>query len=1137
MRFAALGPLEAYGSSGRLDIGPPQRRAVLALLLQSANKVVSVDVLVEALWPDREVSSAAGSLHSHISRLRSSLGHKTIATRSGGYVLHLSPDDFDVAVFDNLAVEGHEALSSGAIAFGRDRLTQALTLWRGDAFQDFIYQDWSQTEIARLTEARLAVLGARIEANLMLGNFAQVLGEVESLTADHPEREAFCRQLMICRATTGRRREALRAYEVYRQTSLDVAGLPPSSELEILHEMIVGGQSVRPMPPTCALVLPPERVVVLIAVAFPPARTHDLDHSDIEAVVRKYAFRSVTGQESAHVAICDGPTEAIELVASLLSEARTAESCEGIGVDVATLSPAAVDGGELAIRKVAHLARQCERGGLLASRTAVDLLGTKLEFNGARLEDDGFLQLPGLIEPEYVYRLHFAGIPTQGHGLPSRRRQHNLRWHPRTFVGRTREISFVSRLLGPGRVVTIIGPRGSGKSRLAEQVASGHVGARADGVWWADLSDANDEGSVMSAICTALGTVAPVGPIRSDWLAETLKNRDLLLVLDNCERVIERVAGLVEAVAERCPLATILATTREPLALPTEVVWRIPPMDLPSHADMAAARTADADSMMLFACRAAEVAEFTLNADNFLLVEDICRRLDSRPLAIELAALQLADMSLDQLRTLIESPPSNSKATMLDQHASSSVGFRVSYDRLTPAEQCILRALAIFSAPIRREDLRIVVDGGASASNTDAAVNVLTTKGLLDRNSLSDTNYRMLDSVRFSVLSEPGGVQSELEEIRTRHAQHFASIASEAGHGRFEDDAQWLDVLDQCYPNVTQAIAWCVDHETALAADALLGVAWYHLRSLGPPSATWIRLANGVIERDVLDAEKASLLRARLACVQARARPSRRVRDLAYSVVGDPHATPEAVLNARLALLDLAHAGFDDVAGCCAAALEAARVTRPPDEERLRAGLSYVLAYVNGDFDEARAQMLIQQREARRRRLTSLEALTFMSLADLDRVCGDRHAALNDVRKALDAAERAGNRGSHVWILVTAAEITLWTSAPRTAARAALDAADAAERIDHVVAQLYAYVILSASCARLGALHPCARAYGLALRRRPRNVDGWQQWDSHVAEIEAVLSAANLSPDVADASPDSVVLSEIRQQISCDADR
>lgn len=246
MEFRLLGPLEVLRSGRSLVVGGGKRRSLLAILLLHSNEVVSAERLIDELWGERPPPTAAKSVHVYVSQLRKELGPdiarangSRLVTRSGGYELRVGPDDVDVARFERALSEAESAVEGGEPAKAASALRAALALWRGPALADFTYEPFAQGEIARLEELRLVALEGRVEADLVLGRHAQVVGELEALVREHPLRERVRGQLMLALYRCGRQAAALEVYRDGRRRMVEELGLEPGPALRALQEKIL----------------------------------------------------------------------------------------------------------------------------------------------------------------------------------------------------------------------------------------------------------------------------------------------------------------------------------------------------------------------------------------------------------------------------------------------------------------------------------------------------------------------------------------------------------------------------------------------------------------------------------------------------------------------------------------------------------------------------------------------------------------------------------------------------------------------------------------------------------------------------------------------------------------------------------
>ena len=239
VEFRILGPLEIVEHGRRVAVGAPKVRALLAVLLLHRGEVVSSDRLVDALWGERASATAAKTVQVYVSNLRRALGDGLVVTRGRGYVLETGADQVDADRFNALSAEGRGALEAGEPRAAAKRLREALALWRGPALADFAYEEFAQSAIARLEEARLETLEDRLDADLALGAQAGLVGELEALVAEHPLRERLQGQLMLALYRSGRQADALDSYRRARESLVEELGLEPSPRLQELERAIL----------------------------------------------------------------------------------------------------------------------------------------------------------------------------------------------------------------------------------------------------------------------------------------------------------------------------------------------------------------------------------------------------------------------------------------------------------------------------------------------------------------------------------------------------------------------------------------------------------------------------------------------------------------------------------------------------------------------------------------------------------------------------------------------------------------------------------------------------------------------------------------------------------------------------------
>jgi YVTN family beta-propeller protein len=239
VEFRILGPLEVVEHDRLVAVGAPKVRALLAVLLLHRGEVVSTDRLIDALWGERASDTAAKTVQVYVSNLRKALGDGLLLTRGGGYVLQTVAGQVDADRFEALAADGRRTLESGDPRAAGERLGEALALWRGPPLSEFAYEQFAQSEIARLEEVRLETLEDRIDTDLAAGERAGLVAELEALVAEHPVRERLHGQLMLALYRSGRQADALEHYRNARQSMVDELGLEPGPRLQELERAIL----------------------------------------------------------------------------------------------------------------------------------------------------------------------------------------------------------------------------------------------------------------------------------------------------------------------------------------------------------------------------------------------------------------------------------------------------------------------------------------------------------------------------------------------------------------------------------------------------------------------------------------------------------------------------------------------------------------------------------------------------------------------------------------------------------------------------------------------------------------------------------------------------------------------------------
>jgi predicted ATPase/class 3 adenylate cyclase len=472
-----------------------------------------------------------------------------------------------------------------------------------------------------------------------------------------------------------------------------------------------------------------------------------------------------------------------------------------------------------AVNRVARLESVAHGGQVLLSGTTAELLRQSLP-HGVTLRDLGMHRLKDLGRPEQVFQVEAVFLPGDFPPLASLDNPdlpNNLPGQLSAFIGREQELAEIRSLTGTARLVTLTGSGGSGKTRLALQAAVELLDVALDGVWFAELAAVTDGDQLPAAVAAALELPDHSGAAVLASVIEVLAAQDVVIVLDNCEHVIDDAARFCEQVIRYCPGVRFLATSREPLGIEGERVYRVPSMSLPRRDAMTAGELADSDSVKLF-CERAKSHEpgFVFDDASAPLVATICRRLDGIPLALELAAARLSSMSLRHLSERLDQrfrllTGGSRNALPRQQTLQATVDW--SFDLLSAAERETMRRLSVFAGGFELEAAEaICAADGIDALDVIDLVGSLVDKSLVlaERSPAvqaggESVRYRLLETVRQYAAQElfKSADEAELTAIRDRHAEFYLTVADEAGPaltGRRQ--GHWLRRLDAEWENV-----------------------------------------------------------------------------------------------------------------------------------------------------------------------------------------------------------------------------------------------------------------------------------------------------------------------------------------------
>ncbi|MFG3214263.1 AfsR/SARP family transcriptional regulator [Streptomyces tendae] len=802
MRYRILGTTQALRPDGTaVPLGGARLRALLTVLALRAGRAVPTGLLVEEVWDGDPPADAPGALQALVGRLRRALGADSVASADGGYRLAAAPDDVDLHRFDRLAGEGARALADGDPAKAAVVLDDALALWRGPVLADLPDRT---AEAARWETRHFEALRARHTAALDLGQAEHALPELTALCDGHPLDEPLQALRLRALRDTGRTAEALAAYESVRRVLADRLGTDPGRELRALHAELL---SPSPTPAPA-----PGR----------PSRTGP--------AAEGWPASGTAPGPTAAPAHGTGP-----------APGRWAASETAPGVPAGPLHGAGPASGSGPVSRPAGASATRQRpntslvpGGPAGPGTSPGH-GTAVPVSAAPPESAA--ASPGS-----------AAAPVPEGFRP----RGNLRARLTSFVGRDGDVERLRADLAATRLVTLLGPGGAGKTRLSQEAAEGAGDTARDGVWLAELAPVDDPADVPEAVLTAVGaretvlyragaeemravTASEGQDTAVERLVEHCGRRRMLIVLDNCEHVVDAAARLTEELLARCPHLTVLATSREPLGVRGESLRPVEPLSEPAALRLLADRGAaarpgfrvDADEETAAACA------------------EICRRLDGLPLAIELAAArlrmltprQIADRLDDRFRLL-----TSGSRTVLPRQQTLRAVVDWSWDLLDADEREVLGRLSVFAGGCDLAAAEAVCGPAAlDALGSLVDKSLVVAAPVTDRLSGDGMRYRLLETVAEYAgerLDETGG-RAAAARAHLTYYRELARTTDPLLRGARQLAA--IERLEREYENLRTALRHAVaerDEQEALCLA--LSLVWYwQMRDLRVEARNW----------------------------------------------------------------------------------------------------------------------------------------------------------------------------------------------------------------------------------------------------------------------------------------------------------
>jgi predicted ATPase/class 3 adenylate cyclase/DNA-binding winged helix-turn-helix (wHTH) protein len=839
-------------------LGSPQLRLLLAALLVHADAVVPADQIAEIIWGDDPPASASGTVQKLIYRLRGLIGggsdessDEVVTTRAPGYVLHTSATNYDARRFAILTADAQQANRRRAPHEALPLLDEALDLWRGAAFEEFASEEFARAEAVRLDELRLLAIEERADAKLSLGEHSELVGELESLVSAHPYRERVWGQLMLALYRTGRQAEALRAYTRLRELLADGLGIAPGTELRDLEQAILAQSPDLDLAPRTA----PDRVDASRQVPHrspaPPSGTVTFLFTDVEGSTRLWdeypeemrtalarhdeILREAVERHDGHLVKTtgdglhavfglahDGVAAALDAQRALVAENWTLREPLRVRMGLHTGGAELRDGDYYGptVNRAARVSSAAHGGQVLVSHATQELVQDELP-EGTALVDLGEHLFRGLTRAERAFQLAGVGLDESFPPLQT------LAAHPgnlpeplTSFVGREYEREVVTDALHDARIVTLTGVGGVGKTRLATHVAAAVLTDYPDGAWLCELATATDERSLHQVVAAVLAVQPRPGLSVDAAIGEFVRAKRLLLVLDNCEHLLDECGRLAETMLRSCPNLRILATSREGLGTAGERVIAVRSLAVPDpSAGVELLEVTPASR--LFLDRAGAVrADFGVDDVSARAVAEICRRLDGIPLAIELAAARAIAMRPAEIAALLDQRfrlLTGGQRVGVERHQTLRATVEWSYSLLAPHERVVFDRLGIFPGGFdAAAATKVVATDGLEDWDVRDAVSSLVAKSMLGDQEAGDgtTRYRLLETLRQYAL-ERLDESSDLDLWRRRHAEHYADWAETSRPGLLgPDELVWLARFDAESDNLRAAAAWSLAQDT-----------------------------------------------------------------------------------------------------------------------------------------------------------------------------------------------------------------------------------------------------------------------------------------------------------------------------------
>ncbi len=915
--ISLLGPFQA-ALAGETITGfeSSKVRALLAYLAAETKRTHPRDGLAGLLWPDWPQRSAMNNLRYALADLRKNIRDREaeppalLITRES---IGLNPEGdcwVDMVEFERSAIGSQlSVIRSQQSAIGN--LKSAIDLYRGEFLEGFslndspAFEEWILAKREYFKRQALKALHALAEAHQQRGEYEPALSYARRQLELEPWQEEAHQQVMRLLALDGQRSAALAQYETCQRLLAKELGVKPSAETIRLYEAIRDETLSKDSTAQAEATTRVPAISATLKKAGPvslPLGTVSFLFTDIQGSTplwerepEKMAEALQIHNRALRQAIEANGGMVFKLVGDAFQAAfPTAQQAllAAIGAQRGLQAAAWNEPGPLRVRMGLHTgearlaegrddnavshtlnraARIMSAGHgeqiLLSSETA-ELCASYLP-HSVRLKDLGQHALKGLARAEHLYQALAPGLqedfpPLATQGGP----EHNLPIQLTGFIGREKEIEQVKELIARHPLVTLTGSGGVGKTRLSLQVAESVLEQFPHGVWYVELAPIADPDLVPQTVAGTLGLREEPGRPLLETLAHFLRNRQALIVLDNCEHLLEACAWLADALLKKAARLKVLVSSREALGIAGESAFRIPSLAAPDPRHMPPlAQFQEYEAVRLFTERArAALPSFQVDERNAPAIAHICRRLDGIPLALELAAARLSLLTTGQLASRLDHAfrlLSGGSRTALPRQQTLRAAIDWSYQLLSEKEQRLLRRLAVFAGGGNLEAIEAVCAGEGLVS--EEILDMLA--GLANKSMVSverlqhaETRYRLLETVRQYAGEKLAGEKLvEIEESVTYHDRHLDYYLELAE--TFEPQMRTpvaldrLQALSREVDNLRASLSWALDREARPRIEAGLRLAsallnFWHTQNFQVEGYSWFEKGLSVLPED-----------------------------------------------------------------------------------------------------------------------------------------------------------------------------------------------------------------------------------------------------------------------------------------------